>query len=334
LNEEITERKRAEEKIKEYTENLEDKVRERTRALEDINLELRVLNKELELRSQEAEYAKLQSIEASRAKTDFLANMSHELRTPLNSIIGFSGILQDELYGKLNAKQREYVSDILGSGTHLLELINDILDLAKVEAGKLELALSSFPLRNILNISMSMLKEEAIKHDINLSLYIKPDADVELEADERKLKQIMFNLLSNALKFTADGGSVSVQARFLEVEKMRSYEDMKRQAPQPLNFLTSKPPDRNCIEISVEDTGIGIKPEDLPKLFKEFSQIESVYTKTYEGTGLGLALTKRLVELLGGRIWVESEFGKGSKFTFVIPIKQLQSQSYQQGDFQ
>jgi len=270
--------------------------------------------------AEKLELAKLRAEAATRAKSEFLANMSHELRTPLNAIIGFSDILQDELYGKLNEKQREYVSDILGSGTHLLELINDILDLSKVESGKMELALSRFPLKNILNISMTMLKEEAIKHDINLSLYIKPEADVEIETDERKLKQIIFNLLSNGLKFTPDGGSVSVQARKqTEDEKIRSYEvEKKLSSSELLNFLTSA----DFIEISVEDTGIGIKPEDIPKLFKEFSQIESAYTKTYEGTGLGLALTKRLVELLGGRIWVESEFGKGSKFTFVIPVKQ------------
>ncbi len=312
----ITERKQAEKKIKEYTETLEEKIQERTKEIENANVELQVLNKELDLRRQEAEYAKLRAMEASRAKSDFLANMSHELRTPLNSIIGFSEILQDELYGKLNEKQREYVSDILGSGTHLLELISDILDLSKVESGKLELELSRFYLRDILNTSMTMLREKAMKHNINLRLQIGPDADLEIEADDRKLKQIMFNLLSNALKFTSDGGSVSVQARLLNSEQY--LVNSKKLFTDDYSLTT----DRDFIEISVEDTGIGIKPEDIPKLFKEFSQIESAYTKTYEGTGLGLALTKRLVELHGGRIWVESEFGKGSKFTFVIPIRQ------------
>ncbi|MEW6419559.1 MAG: ATP-binding protein [Nitrospirota bacterium] len=145
---------------------------------------------------------------------------------------------------------------------------------------------------------------------------------MEIEADSGKFNQIMFNLLSNAIKFTPAGGSVSVQARFLEVEKMRSYEDMKRQDTQLLNFLTSQLPDRNFIEISVEDTGIGIKPEDIPRLFKEITQLESPYTKKkYSGAGIGLMLTKKLVELHDGKIWVESEYGKGSTFRFVIPCK-------------
>jgi len=236
-------------------------------------------------------------MEASRAKSAFLANMSHELRTPLNSIIGFSEILQDEMYGNLNKEQQEYVNDILSSGKHLLSLISDILDLSKVEAGKMELELSRFTLSDVLNTAMIMLKEKAMKHMIGMNLEIQPDADIEIEADERKLKQIMFNLLSNAVKFTPEGGSVTVYARNLKL-------------------------DGDFIEISVEDTGIGIRPEDMDKLFQEFSQIESPYEKNFEGTGLGLALIKKFVKLHGGRIWVESEFGKGSKFSFVIPIKQ------------
>jgi PAS domain S-box-containing protein len=313
----ITKRKQAEEKIREYTETLEEKIKERTRELEDANLELQVLNKELDLRRQEAETSKLQAMEASRAKSDFLANMSHELRTPLNAIIGFSDVLQDQLFGNLNEKQKEYVGDILSSGEHLLNLINDILDLSKVESGKMELELGRFPLKDILNISMTMLREKAMKHNINLSLYIEPDADSEIEADERKLKQIMFNLLSNALKFTSDGGSVRVTAR-LTRDEGRGTKDETASV-----VLASEESDRpSSFVISVEDTGVGIKPEDMDKLFKEFSQIESAYSKTHEGTGLGLALTKRLVELHGGRIWVESEFGKGSKFSFVIPLTQ------------
>ncbi|MEW6418297.1 MAG: ATP-binding protein [Nitrospirota bacterium] len=320
----VTERKKAEEELRRHRDHLEELVRDRTSELENANLELQVLNKEIELRRQEAETSKLQALAASRAKSDFLANMSHELRTPLNSIIGFSEILQDELYGKLNEKQKEYANDIEGSGRHLLNLINDILDLSKVESGKMELELTKFPLTNVLVISLTMLKEKAMKHSIKLSLDIEQDADIEIEADERKLKQIMFNLLSNAVKFTPDGGSVYVTARKLiqEVEKLGNYEVKKSHDAQLLNFLTSQPHDRNFIEISIEDTGIGIKSEDMDKLFKEFSQLESPYTKNHEGTGLGLALTKRLIELHGGKIWVESEFGKGSKFTFVIPMKQ------------
>lgn len=231
---------------------------------------------------------------ATRAKSDFLANMSHELRTPLNSIIGFTEVLQDELFGKINEKQRQYVDNINISGKHLLNLINDILDLSKVESGKMELELERLSLKkDVLEPSLTMLQEKATKHNIKLSLELRPEADIELTADVRKLKQIIFNLLSNAVKFTPDGGNAWVNAKRIQDE----------------------------IEISVQDTGIGIKPEDMPRLFQTFTQIESAYTKNHEGTGLGLALTKKLVELHGGKIWAESDFGKGSKFSFTIPIK-------------
>ncbi|MEK6743290.1 MAG: ATP-binding protein [Nitrospirota bacterium] len=263
-----------------------------------------------------------QAEDANRAKSDFLANMSHELRTPLNSVIGFSEILQDGMFGKLTEKQREYVNNIHGSGKHLLGLINDILDLSKVEAGKMELEFSSITVRGSLNASVVMLKEKAMKRGIKLTCDLSPDADIEIEADERKLKQIMYNLLSNAVKFTPEGGSVRVTARKAEVEKVGSWEGEKKPTdllPSYLpTFLTS---DADLIEISVADTGIGIKLEDMPKLFNEFTQLESAYTKNHEGTGLGLALTKRLVELHGGRIWVESEYGKGCRFNFLLPVK-------------
>lgn len=309
LNRIDIERKRAEEESKKHREHLDALEKERTAQLEDVNLELQVLNKEVEFRRQEAEDAKLRAIATSRAKSDFLANMSHELRTPLNSVIGFSEVLQEELYGKLNEKQKEYVNDILSSGQHLLNLISDILDLSKVESGKMELELSRFLLRDVLGASMVMFKEKAMKHNIRLSHEITPEADIEIEADERKLKQILFNLLSNAVKFTPDGGSVHVHARRTETK-------------DEVVHRLSEQSERSSIVMSVTDTGIGIKPEDMDNLFKEFSQIETPYEKKYEGTGLGLALTKRLVELHGGRIWVESEYGKGSKFTFVIPIRQ------------
>jgi len=289
-----------------HIERLEERIKERTREIEDAMEELSALNREIEQRRKEAELAKLQAEAANRAKSEFLANMSHELRTPLNAIIGFSEILQDELFGSLNEKQKEYINDIYHSGRHLLALINDILDLSKVESGKMELELNRFSIGNLLKGSLTMVKEKALKHNIRLSCEIGHDADIEIEADERKMKQIIFNLLSNAVKFTPEGGSVVLSARKI------SAADSGIESPADSDF----------IEVSVKDTGIGIKQEDMEKLFKPFSQLESPYSKKYEGTGLGLALTKRFVELHGGRIWVDSEFGKGSRFSFVIPIRQ------------
>jgi len=250
------------------------------------------LERKVRERTVELEGAKQAADAANKTKSDFLANMSHELRTPLNSIIGFAEVLEDEMHGTLNTTQREYAGFIGGSGRHLLSLINDILDLSKVEAGKLELQLSRFRLDVLLHSSLAMLKEKAMKHTIDLQLAVEPEAAIEIESDERKLKQILYNLLSNAVKFTPDGGKVSVAARRVD-ERMT---------------------------ITVEDSGIGVKPEDLQKLFKPFSQIESPLSKQYEGTGLGLALVHKMVELLGGRIEVESEFGKGSRFTIVLPV--------------
>jgi len=253
--------------------------------------------------------------EANRVKSDFLANMSHELRTPLNSIIGFSEVLLDQYFGNLTEKQSVYVNNIHHSGSHLLSLINDILDLAKIESGKMALDASRFPLRPLLESSLVMLREKALSHGIHLSIEIEPKADREIEADERKLRQIVFNLLSNAVKFTPDGGSVRMSARFILDLGLRLAELKDKLGIEGFE---------SAIEISVADTGIGIKEADRAKLFQEFVQIESAYTKHFQGTGLGLALTKRMVELHGGRIWVESEGeGKGSKFTFVIPIERL-----------
>ena len=243
----------------------------------------------------ESEIARLAAEEACRTKSDFLANMSHELRTPLNSVIGFSEVLQDELYGPMNEKQREYVNNIHVSGRHLLSLINDILDLSKVESGKMELELSAFPLRDMLGDSLAMFKEKALRGAVGIHLELDPEADADIMADQRKLKQIMFNLLSNAIKFTPAGGTLKVSAR-----RMPDF-----------------------VEIAVADTGIGIKAQDIPKLFKPFTQLGSVYTKGFEGTGLGLALSKRLVELHGGRIRVKSKFGTGSRFSFTIPLKNV-----------
>jgi signal transduction histidine kinase len=226
---------------------------------------------------------------ASRHKSEFLANMSHELRTPLNAIIGFSQVLRQRLFGEVNAKQEEYLDDILSSGNHLLSLINDVLDLSKVEAGQIELEVNAFSLREALERGVVMVRERAAKGGLSLAVEPAPDVDV-VEGDERRVRQIVFNLLSNAVKFTPEGGSVVVATARHGGE----------------------------VHVSVTDTGPGIAPEDRERIFEEFQQTE-VGVEQHEGTGLGLALSRRLVELHGGRIWVESEPGRGSRFVFTLP---------------
>lgn len=244
-------------------------------------------------RERDAEIARRAAEEGSRAKSEFLSNMSHEFRTPLNSIIGFSEALEDRLFGPLNDKQGQYVGYVLGSSRHLLALINDILDLSKVEAGKMDYEPEKTGLKELLEGANSMFQAKAMEKNLTLALEFTAAEGLALEADTRKLKQVMFNLLSNALKFTPEGGRVTVRAAG----------------------------DGNGgAVISVADTGPGIKPEDIQKLFREFSQLESGYTKTYEGTGLGLALTRRLVEMHGGEIKAESPgLGRGATFTFTLP---------------
>ena len=235
---------------------------------------------------------KSQQIEAAnRHKSEFLANMSHELRTPLNAIIGFSEVLGERLFGELNEKQAEYTDDILSSGRHLLSLINEILDLSKVEAGRMELELAAFDLPLAIDNARTFVRERATRHGISIDLTVDERLG-EFMGDERKIKQILLNLLSNAVKFTPEGGRIGINARQAD----------------------------GSVEISVSDTGVGIAPEDQPKIFEEFRQVGSDYAHKGEGTGLGLTLAKKFVELHGGKIWVESEVGKGSKFTFTLPI--------------
>jgi CheY-like chemotaxis protein/two-component sensor histidine kinase len=231
---------------------------------------------------------------ANRHKSEFLASMSHELRTPLNAIIGFSEVLIDRLFGDLGAKQEEYLKNILDSGRHLLSLINDILDLSKVEAGRMELELDHFSFAEALENGLTMVRERAGRHGIALNLDRDPAVDI-IKADERKVKQILFNLLSNAVKFSPDGGQVGVKAGI----------------------------DHGEVQVTVWDTGIGIAPEDQERIFEEFRQVGGADGQKREGTGLGLALAKRFVELHGGRIWVESVVGHGSRFTFTLPTHRM-----------
>ncbi len=229
---------------------------------------------------------------ASRHKSEFLANMSHELRTPLNAIIGFSEVLLERMFGEVNEKQTEYLQDILSSGQHLLSLINDILDLSKIEAGRMELALAPFHLPQALENALILVKERAARHGIRLDLDVDPRLG-EIVGDERKIKQVLLNLLSNAVKFTPEGGQISLKAGLRD----------------------------GSVEISVSDTGIGIAPEDQGAIFEEFRQVGRDDARKQEGTGLGLTLTKKFVEMHGGRIWVESEVGRGSTFRFTLPTR-------------
>jgi signal transduction histidine kinase/CheY-like chemotaxis protein len=228
---------------------------------------------------------------ASQHKSDFLASMSHELRTPLNAVIGFSDVLLDRMFGDLNERQDEYVRDIRNSGRHLLELINEILDLSKVEAGRMELDVTAVSLPDLIESGVAMVRERATRHGIALATDVEPMLGT-TEGDELKLKQVVLNLLSNAVKFTPDGGSVKVSARRTQGEA----------------------------RVSVSDTGIGIAEADKERIFAAFQRGDRAVRTTAEGTGLGLTLSKRIVDLHGGRLWMESELGVGSTFSFALPL--------------
>jgi signal transduction histidine kinase len=228
---------------------------------------------------------------ANRHKSEFLANMSHELRTPLNAVIGFSEVLLERMFGEVNSKQEEYLNDILSSGKHLLSLINDILDLSKIEAGRMELEAQPFDLPAAFDNALTLIRERASRHGLKLDVTVDPRLG-EVKGEERKVKQVLLNLLSNAVKFTPEGGKISLSAALKD----------------------------GMAEISVADTGVGIARDDQEAIFEEFRQVGSDYARKREGTGLGLALARRLVALHGGKLWVESEPGKGSTFTFTLPV--------------
>jgi signal transduction histidine kinase len=270
--------------------------------------QLRKQNTELKETGHELEQTRLTLVEKNKSleeaikmartsgqkKSEFLANMSHELRTPLNHIIGFTEMVIDKAVGPLNIDQEEFLNDVLGSSRHLLSLINDILDLSKVEAGKMELETLKFPLETTLQNSLNMVKEKAMEHKITLALQIH-EIPATIQADERRLKQILYNLLSNAVKFTPDGGTVEMEAQGSNGQG---------------------------IKITVRDTGIGMTETDRERIFQPFEQGDNSASRKYQGTGLGLSITKRLVELHGGRIWAESEgLGRGSHFHVLLPLQ-------------
>ncbi|OGQ57563.1 MAG: hypothetical protein A3J24_01050 [Deltaproteobacteria bacterium RIFCSPLOWO2_02_FULL_53_8] len=277
--------------IEEYYATLENKVSKRTE-------ELRLANEDLFVNKRELEAANIELLDANRMKSQFLANVSHELRTPLNSIIGFSELLQEQAFGVLNERQAQYVDYVHSSGTHLLQLINNILDLSKIEAGRMELQTELFSIMEVMGEVVGSLRPLAYKRNIVIHSKTVP-ASPKLCADKAKFRQIMINLISNAIKFNVDGGKVSVDWEITE-------------SPVGMEMV------RHVI-FKITDTGIGIRQEDHDKLFHEFSQIDSSLTREYGGTGLGLALTRRLVELHKGSIWFSSEVDKGTVFYINLP---------------
>lgn len=323
-SEDITERKKNELELSQHREHLEELIKERTEALDEsrkaalsimqdannLRQKAEKAMKELAKSEKELAQAKESAEDATKAKSEFLANMSHELRTPLNAIIGFSEILQDQKFGEINEKQQRYVNHILTSGKHLLNLINDILDLSKVEAGKMELTPSDFKITEMMKQSLVLIKEKSLKNRIRLNLDVPENLqDTVVYADDRKIKQVIFNLLSNASKFTPEGGEISLALR-----KVKSI-DIKIPG-------SKKPPQGDMLEISVTDTGIGLSKKNLELVFAEFEQVDSTLSRKYQGTGLGLALSRRIIELHGGLLWAESDGeGKGSRFLFIFPLK-------------
>jgi signal transduction histidine kinase len=235
-------------------------------------------------------YGELASV--SRHKSEFLANMSHELRTPLNAIIGFSEVLHEQMFGELNEQQLGYVADVLDAGRHLLSLINDILDLSKVEAGRMELQITEVSVPEALKSGLTMHDERATRGGVTLGLSVEPD-EILIQADERKLRQVVFNLVSNAVKFTPRGGRIDISARMID----------------------------GVVEVAVADNGPGIAPEDQEMIFEEFRQVRRDGAPGSEGTGLGLPLSRKFIELHGGRLWVESASGTGSTFRFTLPVE-------------
>ncbi len=287
-----------------HREHLEEIVKQRTR--------------DLEATSKKALQMARQAKAASLAKTTFLANMSHELRTPLNAIIGFSEVLLEKHYGEINRIQEEYINDILHSARHLLSLIDDILDLSKIEVGKMEIHKDYVNFRELVERSLIMIKQKAIKHGIRITTVVENIPEIVL-IDEKKMKQVLFNLLTNAAKFTPDGGNIDIHVCQVD------FQWIKNNVPPRFKedvFKVINNEIKQYIKVTVKDTGVGIAPESIKKIFEPFQQEDSSTSRRFGGTGLGLSLSAEIIRLHGGAIWAISTPGQGSEFTFIIPVEE------------
>lgn len=325
IGRDISQLKKIEQKLILYNKTLEERVMKRTEELNKNKEKLiDLLEKHIKMEDI-LRVSKELAESGNRAKSEFVANISHEFRTPLNSILGFAQILEAEYYGAVTDKQKEYIKDILEAGEHLLTLINDILDISKIEAGSMDLNFSEIDIRLLINNAMILLRQKAIAHNIKYEQRIYPDVPDKIIGDERKIKQVLYNLLSNAFKFTQEGGEVIIEAKLRKFNKEKGVlplggDCIARAIDGSEAVQQSRSVYNNEMEISVIDTGIGINPENLQKLFMPFVQFDTLKP----GTGLGLHLCKKMVNLWGGKINVISplnEKEKGCRFYFTIPIK-------------
>ena len=298
-------------------ERMESEIYRRAQEVQRANQQLAEAAEELKARNDEIVRKNTELDYVNRAKSEFLANMSHELRTPLNSIIGFSDILKGGLAGQLSPKQLDLLGYVSQSGQHLLALINDILDLSKVEAGKMDLNLATVDIETVLKSGLTILREKALLRGIELQLDVAPELKT-MYADERKLKQIVYNLMSNAIKFSLTSTLIRISARRVARAMVGRTDD-----PRPCRILPMAPADYPAfLELSVADQGLGISPEGLARLFQPFSQVDSGLARKFEGTGLGLVMVMRLTELHGGCVGVSSQEGTGSCFTVWLPMRE------------